>query len=95
LVEAMAMGVPVVTTAVGGTTELVHDGENGLAVPANDVAAMASAIRRIAGDSALATQFSKAGRATVESGYGSERSAIAIVHALKKHARMTTKPVNP
>ena len=33
LVEAMAMGVPVVTTAVGGTTELVHDEENGLAVP--------------------------------------------------------------
>jgi colanic acid/amylovoran biosynthesis glycosyltransferase len=91
LVEAMAMGVPVVTTAVGGTTELVHHGENGLTVPANDAAAMAAAIRRIAADSDLAQRFSRAGRATVEAGYGSDRSATTIVQALERHARMTTK----
>jgi glycosyltransferase involved in cell wall biosynthesis len=88
LVEAMAMGVPVVTTAVGGTTELVHDGENGLAVPPGDPVATANAIRRIASDPALAERFSAAGRATAEAGYGSGRSAETIVRALKTHAGM-------
>jgi colanic acid/amylovoran biosynthesis glycosyltransferase len=88
LVEAMAMRVPVVTTAVGGTTELVHDGNNGLAIPPGDAAAMAGAIKRIATDAALAERFSAAGRATVEAGYGSDRSADTIVRALKAHAGM-------
>ena len=91
LVEAMAMGIPVVTTAVGGTTELVHHGENGLTVPANNAVAMAAAIRQIATDSTLAIRFGKAGRATVEAGYGSDRSATTIVQALERHAEMTTK----
>jgi glycosyltransferase involved in cell wall biosynthesis len=89
LVEAMAMGVPVVTTDVGGTTELVHDGENGLAVPKGNAAALAAAIRRIAGDPELAMRFSAAGRATVEAGYGSDRSAVTIVQALREHAGMS------
>ncbi|HKB02009.1 MAG TPA: exopolysaccharide biosynthesis GT4 family glycosyltransferase EpsE [Gemmataceae bacterium] len=88
LVEAMAMGVPVVTTAVGGTTELVRDGENGLAVKAGDPTAIASAVRQIVTDSVLASRFSAAGRATVEAGYGSDRSADTIVRALKTHAGM-------
>jgi glycosyltransferase involved in cell wall biosynthesis len=88
LVEAMAMRVPVVTTAVGGTTELVRDGENGFAVPPGDPTAIAKAIKRIATDPALAEQFSAAGRATVEGGYGSDRSAETIVRALKAHAGM-------
>jgi len=88
LVEAMAMGVPVVTTNVGGTTELVRDGENGLAVPPGNPPAMAAAIRKIAADPNLAEQFSRAGRATVEAGFGSDRSAATIVAALKEHAVM-------
>lgn len=86
LVEAMAMGVPVVTTDVGGTTELVHTEENGLAVPPSDAAAIAKAIRRIANDPQMAQRFSTAGRATVEAGFGSERSAITIVEALRTHS---------
>ena len=37
-VEALAVGTPVVSTAVGGVPEIVHDGENGLLVPAGDPA---------------------------------------------------------
>lgn len=84
LVEAMAMGVPVVTTAVGGTTELVHDGENGITVPPGDANAMAHAIQQIAKDPELAERFSRAGRTTVEQGYGSDRSAKAIASALTR-----------
>ena len=44
LIEAMAAGRPVVATAVGGTTDLLGDGERGLLVPAGDPAALAKAI---------------------------------------------------
>jgi glycosyltransferase involved in cell wall biosynthesis len=89
LVEAMAMRIPVVTTAVGGTTELVRDGENGLAIPPADPTSMAAAIRRIATNPELAVRFSAAGRATVEAGYGSDRSAETLVRALCEHAGMS------
>jgi glycosyltransferase involved in cell wall biosynthesis len=44
LIEAMAAGRPVVATAVGGTADLLGDGERGLLVPAGDAAALAHAI---------------------------------------------------
>ncbi len=53
VVEALAVGTPVVATAVGGVPEIVRDGENGLLAPAGDVDAIAGAIRRLAGDEAL------------------------------------------
>ena len=53
VVEALAVGTPVVATAVGGVPEVVRDGENGLLVPAGDVDSIAGAIGRLAGDEAL------------------------------------------
>ena len=88
MVEAMAMRVPVVTTDVGGTTELVKDGMNGLAVPPRDPgpwprpSARSRPIR-------LAQRFSAAGRATVEAGFGSGRSADTIVRGLREYAGRT------
>jgi len=46
VVESLAAGTPVISTAVGGVPEVVHDGENGILVPPNDVDALADAIRR-------------------------------------------------
>ena len=46
VVESLAAGTPVISTAVGGVPEVVRDGENGLLVPPNDVDALADAIRR-------------------------------------------------
>jgi len=89
LVEAMAMGVPVITTDVGGTTELVKDNENGIVVPPGDLPAIAAAIRRVTADAALALRFSSAGRTTVEAGFGSERSAKTIVEGLRAHGAMS------
>ena len=48
IVEALAVGTPVVSTAVGGVPEVVSDGENGLLVPPGDPAALAAAIARTA-----------------------------------------------
>jgi glycosyltransferase involved in cell wall biosynthesis len=53
VMEAMASGLPVVVTRVSGTAELVPDDEHGRVVPAGDDAALAAAIRELAGDAAL------------------------------------------
>src|SRR5260221_12168540 len=52
LMEAMAMGLPVVTTGVSGVPELVSDGTSGRSVPGRDVTALASAIEALATDAA-------------------------------------------
>jgi glycosyltransferase involved in cell wall biosynthesis len=52
-IEAMACGVPVVATGVGGSAEFLVHGENCLLVEPGDPVALAAAVRRLAGDPAL------------------------------------------
>lgn len=53
ILEALAAGLPVVATSVGGIPELVADGANGFLVPPRDPAALAEALARLCGDRAL------------------------------------------
>ncbi|MBV8599627.1 MAG: glycosyltransferase family 4 protein [Actinobacteria bacterium] len=57
VVEALAVGTPVIATDVGGVAEVVRDGENGLLVPAGDAPAFAAAVRRYVTDEALAARL--------------------------------------
>ena len=66
VVEALAVGTPVIATAVGGVPELVRDGENGLLVPAGDSAALADAIRRLVSEPGLRDQLAAGAAASVE-----------------------------
>lgn len=59
VVEALAVGTPVIATAVGGVPEVVRDGENGLLVPAGDPDALAVAIRRLVDDDELRGRLAK------------------------------------
>lgn len=54
LVEALALGTPVIATDAGGNAEIVQDGKNGLLVPVGDVAALAKAMERLLLDVPLA-----------------------------------------
>jgi len=64
--EAMACGLPLVATHVGGFPEMVTTGENGLLVPPRDPAALAAALIRLLGDATLRRRMGAAARARVE-----------------------------
>ncbi len=59
--EAQCLGVPVVSTNVGGVSSLVHDGQDGILVPANDPWQMADAIIQLASDPERMQSFSENG----------------------------------
>jgi glycosyltransferase involved in cell wall biosynthesis len=59
ILEAMAAGLPVIATPVGGIPEVVRDGETGLIVPSNDRKALAEAILKLRQDEALRTELGK------------------------------------
>lgn len=56
ILEAMALGIPVIATDIGGNRELVHDGDTGLLTPVGDERALAHAITRLLTDADLATR---------------------------------------
>jgi glycosyltransferase involved in cell wall biosynthesis len=64
--EAMAAGVPLVTTRVGQTQELLRDGENGLIVDVEDVDELAAGVMRVHDHSGLRLRMRAGGRATAE-----------------------------
>ncbi len=59
--EAMGSGTPVIATGRGGSAEYLRDGENALLFEAGDAAALAGAVRRLAGDAALRARLRAAG----------------------------------
>jgi len=63
--EAMAAGKPVVATNIGGTSEAIEHGVTGLLVPPGDPIALATAIRAVLGDPALAQRLAAAAQARV------------------------------
>ena len=81
VLEAMAMGVPVVATAVGGTPEVVEDRATGLLVPRDDEAALASAIIESLVSRDAAEERARRARAMVEKEFAME-ALIQRTHAL-------------
>ena len=72
VVEALAVGTPVLATAAGGVAEVVTDGLNGLLVPVGDTAGLAAAVRRYFADPALRERLRAAAAGSVV-GYAPER----------------------
>lgn len=66
ILEAMASGIPVVATEVGGNPELVDDNQTGFIVPSSNPEALANAVARYVTDKSLSRQHGEAGRRRVE-----------------------------
>jgi glycosyltransferase involved in cell wall biosynthesis len=79
VVEALAVGCPVIATSVGGVPEVVRDGENGLLVAPNDASALGEAIERFFTDAALRQRLVAAAPASV-AGY-SEETVFSTIEA--------------
>jgi colanic acid/amylovoran biosynthesis glycosyltransferase len=65
LMEAMACGVPVISTRLSGIPELVEDGKSGILVPEKDARGLAGAIERLLSNTDMARRFSEQGRKKV------------------------------
>lgn len=84
--EAMAVGKPVVATEVGGTPELVANGETGLLVPPRDPDALAAALRDLLADPARAQAMGEAGYRRLRERF-SEARMVERVLAIYEEAR--------
>jgi glycosyltransferase involved in cell wall biosynthesis len=78
LLEAMASGLPVVATRVGGVPEIAADGTTALLGPAKDPAFIARAVDRLLADRDLASRLGAAARRTVLSRHTPERRAATL-----------------
>ena len=81
LLEAMATGLPVVVSAVGGNPEIVRAGRDGLLFARGDAAGLAGCIRTLFGDAGLAGRLADSGRARVHAVYPLGRT-VAAYHRL-------------
>ncbi len=73
ILEAMAAGLPVVSTRVGGIPEVVTDGHEGWLVPAGDVDALAEKLALLVANPELAAQMGAAARERVELTFSAQR----------------------
>jgi glycosyltransferase involved in cell wall biosynthesis len=88
LVEAMASGVPVVSTGISGIPELIRNGDSGLLVPAGNTAALAAAIALLLSDRELRHRLVLSGRAAVAEHFDSSACArrLAVLFGLRAAA---------
>ncbi len=88
ILEAMATGLPVVATNVGGNVELVKEGLTGILVPPGEPAAMAEAILQYHGDPDLIIKHGKAARQQIEASFSMEAMTKAYLHVYDKALRL-------
>lgn len=83
VMEAMSCGVPPIVSIIGGTADMVTDGQDGFLVPQRDVEAIAAATRCLATDPETRAAMGRAARATAEAKFGHRRNALALYGAIR------------
>lgn len=76
IIEAAMLGKPIIACKVGGNSEIIENGKNGLLIPARDSAALAEAMAKLADDKRLRQQYGKTARKTYEDNYVFEKIVI-------------------
>jgi glycosyltransferase involved in cell wall biosynthesis len=92
VIEASAMGVPVVASDLGGPQELVRHGETGLLVPAHDAAALADALLTLLHDAALRERMGQAGIAFAREHFDADTNTCAVLGLYERLLASTSAP---
>jgi glycosyltransferase involved in cell wall biosynthesis len=97
LAEAMAAGLPIVTTTVGGQPEAVRNGRSGLVIPPGDAQALGEALRRLILDAPLRRVMGQEGRAIAEASFdaatNARRLTDVILTGIERWHRRRQRPV--
>ncbi|MGA3306090.1 MAG: glycosyltransferase [Stellaceae bacterium] len=87
IIEAWAVGKPVIASASAGPSELIANGETGLLVPIGDADGLARAMIMLAGDQALRARLAQAGSARYRAEFGEAAVVMAYRDFFEKVAR--------
>ena len=91
LLEAMQVGLPVITTRRASIPEIIQDGVNGLLVNEQDAADLAEKIRRLVGDAGLRERLGRAGRERYRSYYTHEQYGRRMIEVFERLAARETR----
>jgi glycogen synthase len=91
--EAMARGLPVITSNIGGPAEIVTPGVDGLLTEPGDVQAVAASIAQLADNPDLRARLAQAARATVQERFMIEKNAQRVEAHLQRAIQPAMKPV--
>jgi glycosyltransferase involved in cell wall biosynthesis len=84
VLEAMACGLPVVATRVGGIPEAIEDGQSGILIKEKDADSLIRAIDRLLGNEELAKQMGRNGRNMVEQNFSWEKNAEQMIRIYRE-----------
>jgi glycosyltransferase involved in cell wall biosynthesis len=82
-VEAMAASLPVVTTPVGGASDIVQEGETGYLIAPGNALGLAAALDRLLADPGLRQALGRQGRARVESHFDASTNTNKLLHCIR------------
>ena len=90
IMEAMAAGLPVVSTAVAGIPEMVRNGETGFVVEEKDPATLAQAMNRLLKDEELARRMGAAARTRCDELFDSRRTTVSLKDIFRSHGALSS-----
>ena len=84
IMEAMACGLPVVATEVGGIPEVVKDGENGILIDKKDVKSIVHSLEKLIENKSMCKKMGEHGRITIEEKFSWNNSAKKLIEIYNK-----------